>query len=257
MNYMLICVVGLLLVCGYAGFKKGIISIALSIVAMVVTILATLVIAPVCATIVKEHTPIYDQIYHAVEQTIRKSNDFEQAVSDTVGNESEQEQQVEGNNDYAEIQIYVTQICDMLKLPDSISNTLAGTTANDYVKDLQQTGATTVRNMIVAVIAQRMTYIIFHTAIHIIVFLVIYLVLRIVFYVTNLIGKLPVIQQANHLLGLAAGLVEGIFFIWIAFALLTACSGMEWAAAALADIHGHTLLSWLYDNNIIMHSILK
>ena len=45
--------------------------------------------------------------------------------------------------------------------------------------------------------------------------------------------------------------------VWLLFAVITACSNMQWAAKALIEIGKNDLLSLIYNHNFIIKTITK
>lgn len=256
MNWILICVLAIFAMCGYAGWRKGVIRIVLSLAIMAVTILITVFAAPVIGNTIKQNTTLYDRLYDSVEKVIETGNIFEKAERLSEIEEFTDLEGAEGEKD-GQVERYVDKMLDVLKLPASISEQIENTVDTDYIEQIQQEGPTMVKAAAMSIVAQRMTQIIFNTIIHIVVFFAAYAVLRLVTMVTGVISMLPVIHQTNKLLGLAVGLVEGVLLVWIFFAVITALGSQQWAAQALADIGSNKILAFLYDNNYILKSVLK
>ncbi len=259
MNWILIVVLAILAGCGYAGWKKGVIRIVLSLTMMIVTILATVFAAPVVGKIVKEKTTLYDSLYQSVSQAVESGpllGNAEQKVKTQLDENEQLSDELENVED-SDVQKYADRIISVLNLPESIASQVETVINTDYVEQIRNEGGAAVRSVIVTAVAQRMTDIIFNTVIHIIVFAVVFAVLRLVVSVTGIISMLPVIHQANKVLGLAVGLLEGILFVWVFFVLLTAFGSQSWAAQALADIGNSRFLSFLYDNNYILKSVFR
>lgn len=246
MNWVLIAVLAILAICGYAGWRKGIIKMVVSVAAMIVTIIVTVFAAPLLGKIVKNSTKIYDNLYNSVEMMVAEA--LQKAE---IGTES----YIAGDEN--EIQTYLGQAAKMLKLPESIAVRVEEDVDYDYIEEVQEQGNTTVNTLVSSIISQRLAQIIFNAIIHIIVFIALFVVIRIVMSVTGIIGRLPVIHEANKLLGLAVGLIEGLLIVWVFFALLTAMGSTEWAVNALADIKSSKLLSLIYDNNLILKSVFR
>ena len=55
---------------------------------------------------------------------------------------------------------------------------------------------------------------------------------------------------------MAAGLIEGLIIVWLAFAVVTAAGNSSWAADLLAQIHDNSFLEFVYNNNLIIKMIL-
>ena len=64
------------------------------------------------------------------------------------------------------------------------------------------------KNIMAAVIAAKLAGLALNAIIYIAVYLVVFAILKIVFAVTGVVGRLPLIYQANKILGLAFGILE-------------------------------------------------
>lgn len=259
MSWILICVLVILAMCGYAGWKKGVIRIVLSLAIMVLTILTTVFAAPIIAKTIKEKTTWYDGLHDSIQQTLESVTVFDESLwqtDDTAKTESEDFEEYEITQE-DKIEKYVDEMITVLNLPESIARQIESTINADYVEQIKEDGITTVKSAATAIIAQRMTQIAFNAIIHIVVFCTVYVLLRLLIVITGVVARLPVIYQANKLLGLVVGLVEGILFVWILFAVVTAFGGQQWAVEALEDIGNSKILSFLYDNSPILKSMFK
>lgn len=71
---LLFGVIAFLVIAGFYGYARGMVRIVLSMVAMIVTIiLATILTVPI-GRLIKETTPIYDNIYSTVEKSVKENN---------------------------------------------------------------------------------------------------------------------------------------------------------------------------------------
>ena len=78
----------------------------------------------------------------------------------------------------------------------------------------------TMKNIMAAVIAAKLAGLALNAIIYIAVYLVVFAILKIVFAVTGVVGRLPLIYQANKILGLAFGILEGLVIVWLLLLLL-------------------------------------
>jgi hypothetical protein len=72
-----------------------------------------------------------------------------------------------------------------------------------------------------------------------------------------LIDKIPILNGANRLIGAAAGLIKGILLTWIAFAFVAAFAATVWGRFLISYIYEAQILTWLYENNVILTVILS
>lgn len=94
---------------------------------------------------------------------------------------------------------------------------------------------------------------------HIIVFIVIFVLLNIVFLVISksldIIAKLPILKTMNRLLGFATGFLEGILILWIMFAIVWVLKETTFGESILLLIEQNPFLTFLYQNNLVLHVI--
>lgn len=87
-------------------------------------------------------------------------------------------------------------------------------------------------------------------------FLLIYIGVTVVLNALHLFSKLPVLSFLNHFMGFAVGAVKGLFFVWLAFIVLTffQCrASMEGLFMAMESTY---IANVLYENNILQQMIL-
>lgn len=260
MSWVLIAVLAIFAVCGYAGWRKGIIKIIVSLATLVITLLGAVFLTPLVGNAIKSNTSLYDKLQHSVYSAVLESDHFQQAVDSTVSDSENEQTQIAGADNQGKIEgitSYVTQIVEVLNLPEDLANQIDTAISQEYLAGLIGNGEASVRGIVTAIIAVRLTDIIFHTIIYIIVFIAIFMILRIVVAATGLISHLPIIHQANKAVGLLFGLAEGLILVWLMFVVITAFGNSEWGANALADISSNGFLSFIYNNNLILKSAFR
>ncbi len=86
--------------------------------------------------------------------------------------------------------------------------------------------------------------------------IVIKLLVSLVFKLFNVAAKLPIIKQANGLVGGILGFVVGIFVCWIAAAVLSMFIGQEGTGWIIENVESSRLAKHMFSTNILF-SILK
>lgn len=86
-------------------------------------------------------------------------------------------------------------------------------------------------------------------------YLFLWLALRILGYVLHLVTRLPVLRQVNGLMGLVLGLTEAYILICVLFILITAFSHTDTGFALMKMIGQSELLSFIYNNNLLLQLI--
>ena len=98
---------------------------------------------------------------------------------------------------------------------------------------------------------------IFNALIYVCLNIVLYLALRIVLGAFGIVARLPVIRELNHLAGFLLGLAEGLVFLWLICLLLQACGSEPWAQQVFVQINDNSLLSWIYNHNVVADFLAK
>ncbi len=209
MDYLiLIIVLAILGVSAFLGYKKGMIKILLSMVALIVTfILAAMLTVPVSG-VVKAVTPLDEGI--------------EQSVSDLISKN----------------EIVNAESIKQLNLPGQIEKALVEG-AETAVDGFNQHIVSALTDMLVKAVT------------FFVLIIIIYVAVSIVINVLDFISKLPIINTFNKGGGLLLGLAKGLMYVWVAFLIVTASANEPWAQETLAQINGNSLLTFLYNNNLI------
>lgn len=248
---ILIIVAAIFAFFGFLGWKKGIIKIVVSIAAMVITLVATAIAAPIVSGAIIHSTNFDEKISDSIYQLLVNNSDI--AMDEAVDIEIAPEE-LSGKEDA--IREKINEIGNRYGLPKSVVNTLENVSSAEILNNVIKDGAATIKEVALRAFALRLAQIILNAIVYSVIFISVFIVLRIIVSATGLIGKLPVIHQANQLGGLAFGLLEGLITVWVFFIVLTAISHTEFAANALAEIGGNKILSLIYDNNLILKAIL-
>ena len=87
--------------------------------------------------------------------------------------------------------------------------------------------------------------------------IVIYIIVRIVIFMLDFISKLPIINGINKTGGLAVGIAQGLLIVWIGCLVVTAFSDKAWAQEVFVQINANPLLTFIYNNNLIIFLVTK
>lgn len=97
--------------------------------------------------------------------------------------------------------------------------------------------------------------------VNIISFLLIIIVIKILLSVLvnslNLIAKLPIIKQANALLGLCTGFLSGLLISYIAIGIIGALSGNDFVFSMQQHIRTSYIAELMYEGNIVTKILSK
>lgn len=226
MNWLLIVI--LLLIVGNIvwGYKQGFMKVALSLVSWVIVLIACYVATPIVADVIIDNTPLAETIQETVSEKLNEVVDeVVGGVANAVDNEA------------------IAKIEE--KLPEQVKEAILGEHAS--VKDLiTNTGDVEVDT---GELANNAAYIIAL----VIVLIITRIGLIVVEKVLGLVSMLPIIGQADTLLGIAAGAVKGLVWSWVVLTVIAMLAYTGTNTDLLALVNESKILTWLYENNLIMN----
>ena len=222
MNLLLIAVLALFVGHIIWGYKKGFLRVAYSLVAWIILLVVVSWATPYVSEYVVNNTEIETVIQESI--TVK----LQEKVADTD----------------VEIQ-----------LPDIISTQILGIEATedgDVLVDqaLQESGA-------YEEVSIRLTMLVIKAICFIVVFVITKIVLAIVEKILGFIHKLPLIGNADALLGVIAGGIKALVITWFLMMVVALLSTTEGGGMIVAMIYESTPLAWLYENNIILNLMLS
>ena len=96
---------------------------------------------------------------------------------------------------------------------------------------------------------------IIETGCFLIIFIAVKIILKFVTVLADLIAKLPILKQFNALGGTIYGVLEGLFIVFVGFAIVSLIAPLL-DVSILEAINSSTLGSIFYNNNIILNFIM-
>lgn len=133
-----------------------------------------------------------------------------------------------------------TQITDRISSEDKET---ANNIVSNYYNDL--------KNASVNVVAHNITNTIVNISSVLIVFIVTRILLLFLRFSTDLIAKLPLIKQFNHIGGFIYGIVAGFFIIYLVFTIITLLAPIIDLGNIIKLIDSSIIGNIMYNNNII------
>lgn len=237
MNWVLILVIVVLAGYTIAGYTKGFLKIVYSLISWLLMMVFVIGATPYIENYLRTETEAYQKLVTYCEEKVRAKTES-QIKTQSGGAVSTI---IEENEILAMI---------MEKLPqEAIEQILNQTseTANELVESYDVYGKTA------ASMAELMI-----KGISFVVALIAGAILSaVIVRLIGFISKLPLIGFANSILGLAAGAVNGLLVVWVAFYLVTVWSTTEFGATVLSYIYANDFLIALYEKNIILSILMK
>lgn len=239
------------------GWKQGLIKIVVSIAAMVVTIIATAIIAPLISSAINEKTDWNEKISESVYQMISKNKN----INDSFDID-EEDTYIEGIEKVSEQQTgaiagKIQMIGERVNMPQNVIDTITEISSAELIDEITAKGSATIKEIAMRAFAMRLADIILRAVVYSAVFIIIFVILKIVVSITGLIGMLPVIHQANQIGGLLCGLIEALIVVWVMFTVITALGGTTQMSQLIGKIHDNVVTDFIYNNNPIMKMLLN
>ncbi len=228
MNWLTIAVIAVIVLATLAGAKRGLVKTVLSFASFFLSIVIMLFVRQPVADFVKEKTEIYTTI--------------EDGIGNFVG---EKVQALQSSKDQI-----ADQVIDSLNLPDILKENLEK--SNDAAVYAQK-GA----NNVAVYITGWLTDLAFQAVCSVISFLVVWILLRIITFLLSGIVQLPILHQIDCIAGAVGGLCIALILVWIGGIVVTAFATTDWGREALSMITQSSLLTFLYDNNFLLKSLLQ
>ena len=204
------------------GHYRGLLRMAVTMAALVFSILITRGATPYVANMIKENT----QIRCHIEQALSDLSGF----TDDSGNRLLPAQE--------------RNVIEQLRLPRQMKEILLENNNSEIYSLL---GVDTFFEYV----GGYLTSMVVNMATAAVLFVLMNLFLRFMIRWLNLIARLPVLSGLNQIAGALAGAVQGLLWLWGGCVLVDICSHAEWASAVLGQIQKSSWLMFLYQNNLI------
>lgn len=231
MNWVLILVIAIFAGYTLAGFSKGFLKIVYSLVSWIVILVVVITATPYIENYLKNNTGIYNKVVAYCEETIR-----EQAQQQLTESGEEAAEALSENELFSviadkipkelleKLKIQATELTDELMNSQGLYNKAAVAMAELLIR-----GVSTFVAIILGIIISVM-----------------------ISALLGFVSHLPIIGFADRILGLAAGAVNGLLIVWIAFYLVAVLCTTKWGSIVIAQIYENEMLLYLYENNIVL-----
>ena len=218
-----IIVIGILALCLYIGWKRGLILTLYRLVSIVVAIFLASRLFPIVAQWLRE-TPLYS----GLKSYIINAMGMEYAVNEQA------------------TRVY-SDVLANLPLPEVFRSNLAGITPDAYAL----LNISTIEAHIGSYLAGIAINILSIT----LVFLIVLFLMRLLAGALDIVGRLPVIRTFNKLGGLAVGLLKGVIIVWVGMTLMSLFFINPARPELLELLEASTVAYWFYANNIILNML--
>ncbi len=292
MNILEVVIAAAFVLFAAAGFYRGFIKKFASMAALVLSIVLVAVFLPYISAFLRDHTPVYDTIVKQCSQAVREQTSAVLAGSaggtgEETGLDLDREQikeileehgydsaLVDGLSD-EQLESYVQQyagsylaqsgqeqdaaqpgrleqmeMIENLPLPQLLKDLLLDHNNEEGYENLQ------VNNF-----QDYIVHFISTIILNLISFLAAVILVRLLLWgaiaALDLLSHIPVLSFLNRLAGLLLGLVQGLFWLWVFFLLLSVCSATEIGMQLMSMVQQSALLGGLYEKNLFLQIVLQ
>ncbi len=205
------------------GYCRGFIKVAFSLVAIILSIILVSVLTPYVKDVLVNRTDVYEKLSEKCTQAVEKKYQ-----SHTKEEDPENEDEVlEGAN---------------ISLPFAVKATMnVLNQGKASVEGLYEKAGRTVAMWILCALSFVLTLIIVR------------IIISLIEGALDLVTKLPVVHGTNQILGVAAGLLQGLLVIWIGCIILTVFCTSDTFDIIYKEIASNKYLQFVYEHNGIVY----
>ena len=217
MNWLLIAVLVLVIVMAVVGLHRGFIRSVYPFVAMIVTIVLLYFLAPHLRDFLMKHTEIDERI--------------ETRIFTALGEE--------------------LPLVSSKPLPEQIQNLSLPKPILETLTEAVEENAGAALDTVLHAVSQRLTRTVITAMVYVGGFIIIYILLLLLGRLLRLATKLPVLKQADKILGLVLGLLMAVLVVDLFFIFLTGFAQFSFGRKMMSMIAESEILSFLYEMNFL------
>lgn len=248
MNWLLIITLAIIIGFTIRGYQKGIIKMAISLFSMILSIVVAFILAPTFSESLCNSEIVLNYFSEWVNEGLGIEEKCVDITNNMVNGIKETNKKDTKNMSVAQKEALI----DKLILPKKIKNAMLKNTAEIIENKGKITAinfAKEISDYIARIVIKAITYIM--------VFVVFKVLFRVITIVFNLVGKLPIIGNINEITGAIAGAISGLLIVWVGFLFLLLLSTTSIGIMCYKYINDSTILTFLYNNNLLVHWILE
>jgi len=205
------------------GHYRGFLRIAVTMSALVISIVVVQLAAPKMTSFLKQNAAVRN----VTRQLLLKSS----------GLQTEEYQAGE-----ASLPSHERLMIEQLQLPRQMKEALL---ENNNHEIYQMLGV----DSFIEYVGQYLADMVLNLIGSLILFLLVYCALRILMHWLDLIARLPILSGMNQIAGAILGGFRGLLWIWIGFLITDLFAAAPWAAIVMEQIERSMWLTFLYQNN--------
>lgn len=285
MNVLTIVILAIFLMYAASGWKKGLVKKVAGVVSLLLSFFLVSAALPYITELIKTETPVYQYIVVQCEGILNDKNvnyfltgekngntidreeiryllnyyGMDSSVVDTMSdaelenlaNQYFQEymaQQAAGNRDLTKIE--QTKLIQNLPVPDFLQDML-----------LNYNNSEGYRKLDVSAFGDYLIHFFSNVVLNIVAFVVTLFIVQLVLWTgittLGLFARLPLISFINRIGGLAVGIMQGLFAVWLIFLAISIFSSTEIGMMLMGMIDESTILQPMYESNLFLKMVLN
>lgn len=239
-NFLLVMIVAILLGMAVIGYRKGLIKMVVSVLSVLVTLVLVVTLQPEISSMLKE-TQIYEKLKTQTTMVIHDKV-YEKLEQGDLWRETDN------------LEALTNELLERMNIPGEIQEFLKDSILKTNIQGTTMEG---IANELSTQIGEKLADLVLDCGVFAVSYFLILACVKLLFGAVNLISYFPLIHGANKIAGFVLGLAEGVCIVWVFFLLLTTMGGPELDETLFPQIQGNPLLSFLYENNLLMKFIMK
>ncbi len=229
MNILLVVIAVFFVVEAVVGMKRGFIKTVFSMFSVIIALVVTAFVSPAVTEKLQGNEKVMGYFTEKTAEVLP----FDEVESMLNLENKQTEQQA---------------FLDSLPLPESIRKQLmAGNTKNYYQTLGVDSFPAYLCNYVACMIISAVSFVA--------TFFVMIVLLKVLCFSLDLISKLPLLNQVNHLLGMAVGILYALLLVWVGGVVLTAFSGTAAGSSLMEMVNDSRILSFLYNSNPLVGKV--
>lgn len=206
------------------GHYRGFLRLALTMTALILSLIVVRVTTPYVTGILTENT--------GIQRAIGQGLLHMAGIEETASAEAE-----------TQLPVQQREAIERLRLPEQMKELLLENNNNEIYHIL---GVDAFLDYLGAYLARMVLNLIGS----VVMFIIVFLAIRLLIKWLDLVAKLPILSGINQIAGAILGGCQGLLVLWVAALAVRACSAMPWAQVVLTQVESSLWLSFLYHNNI-------
>lgn len=252
MNILEIIILVLIALLAISGFRKGFVRKLASMVSLVLSLVLVSVFLPYITDFLKIHTPVYTYVYEQCSSAVvsQAQNLLHRESDGATSSEQDDPVQLETLEDTNFGRLDQMEIIENLPVPQLLKDMLVDYNNDEGYARLQVT-------RFLDYVSSFIANVILNVVSFILAVIIVQLLLWLVINMLDLLANVPVIRVVNRLAGLALGLLEALFFIWLFFLVLSMLSATDAGMFLMSMVQESEFLGELYDSNLFLTIVLR